>query len=161
MVQAKCRSQLPNERKAENCTLEKWGLLQTQWRTGKGKSAGSKLQSLAENWNMNIRCFQMPFKWITTLEPHVYCTYSKVLFEDKPFKLKSIPYSLPQVASKQFLVTTFIQFVWSKFFLFWLTQKCMLATSLFNCPSVAHASCFVTLKYCKYEPFFPHCSDIS
>lgn len=118
MVQSRCRSQLPSERhKAENCTLEKWRLLQTQWRTGKDKSAGSKLQSLAENWNMNIRCFQMPFKWISTLEPHVYCTYPNVLFEDKPFKLKSMPYSLPQVASKQFLVTTFIQFVWPNFFL--------------------------------------------
>lgn len=94
-----------------------WRLLQTQWRTGKDKSAGSKLQSLAENWNMNIRCFQMPFKWISTLEPHVYCTYPNVLFEDKSFKLKSMPYSLPQVASKQFLVTTFIQFFWPNFFL--------------------------------------------
>lgn len=119
MAQSKCRSQLPNERnKAENCTLEEWELLQTQWGTGKHKRAGSRLQSLAENWNMNIRCFQVPFEWISILEPHVYYAYPKVLFEDKPFKLKSIPYSLPQVASKQFLATTFTQFVWPNFFLF-------------------------------------------
>lgn len=60
----------------------------------------------------------MLFEWISTLEPHVYCIYPKVLFEDKPFKLKSMPYSLPQVASKQFLVATFTQFVWLNFFLF-------------------------------------------